>query len=222
MKISTFVPAAAVAALLAGCLAVAGSDASPTAFPDPKVDLPADKDATSATLVLGGGCFWTTEAVFERVPGVTDVVSGYSGGEKTTADYETVCTGTTGHAEAVKITYDPSKVTFGQLLKVFFAAAIHPTQKDGQGADTGSQYRSAIFYANDEQKSVAEAYIKQIEEAKVLDGPIATKVEEMKAFYPAEEYHQDYVKKHPDQGYVRATLPPKLERLKRVEDDAKK
>ena len=161
------------------------------------------------TAIVAGGCFWCTEAVFDQLDGVKDVVSGYAGGTKETADYKKVSTGDTDHAEAIRITYDPSKITFGQLLRVFFATH-DPTTKDSQGPDHGRQYRSAIFYANDEEKAVSEAYIKQLTDAKAYGDPIVTTLEPLKEFYPAEEYHQDFVQRNPNQGYVRAVAMPKV------------
>jgi peptide-methionine (S)-S-oxide reductase len=153
--------------------------------------------------------------VFDHLKGVKDVVSGFSGGEKSTAHYEMVSTGRTGHAESVKITYDPSQITYGQLLKVYFAIAHDPTQVNRQGPDTGTQYRSAIFYADEEQKKIAEAYIQQLNAAKVFSRPIATQVVPLKAFYPAEAYHQRYLENHPDQPYIVYNDLPKLAALKK-------
>jgi peptide-methionine (S)-S-oxide reductase len=166
-------------------------------FPDPKEDLKLAADAGPQTLVLAGGCFWCTEGVLENIPGVSDVVSGYSGGTEKTANYETVSTGLTDHAEAIRITYDPAKVSFGKLLKFFFAIAHDPTQLNRQGPDTGRHYRSAIFYANDNEKRVAEAYIKHLNEAKVFPAPIVTTLEPLKGFWVAEKYHQDFVRQNP-------------------------
>jgi peptide-methionine (S)-S-oxide reductase len=167
------------------------------------------------TLVLAGGCFWCTEAVFERLIGVDKVVSGYAGGDAATAHYEIVGSGKTNHAESIEITYDPSKISMGQLLKVFFAVAHDPTTLNRQGPDWGKQYRSAIFYKDEEQKKIAEAYIKQLDEAHVFNKPIVTEVTQLKAFYPAEAYHQHYVQLHPDNPYVQQNSIPKLEKLKK-------
>ncbi|HEY8668858.1 MAG TPA: peptide-methionine (S)-S-oxide reductase MsrA [Tepidisphaeraceae bacterium] len=182
--------------------------------PAPKVDLPApDKDKKEPrTLVLAGGCFWCVEAVFESLDGVSDVTSGYAGGTKEDADYHKVSAGETGHAESVKISYDPNKISYGQLLQVFFTI-FDPTTKDYQGPDHGHQYRTAIFYADDEQKKVTEAYIQQLADAKVFEKPIVTTLEPLKEFYPAEEYHQNYVKNHPDDPYVRQWAVPKLKHV---------
>ena len=166
------------------------------------------------TAVFAGGCFWCTEAVFELIKGVDTVVSGYAGGDKKTAHYEMVGSGATSHAESIQITYDPAKITYGQLLMVFFGSAHDPTQKDRQGPDWGKQYRSAIFYSNEEQKKIAEAYIQQLNEAKVFSKKIATEVVALPAFYPAEDYHQDYVKQHPNEGYVMVNSIPKVKKTK--------
>jgi peptide-methionine (S)-S-oxide reductase len=183
-------------------------------FPDPKEDLKIDPKAGNQSVVLAGGCFWCTEGVFENTPGVIDVVSGYAGGTKETADYESVCTGSTGHAEAIKLTYDPAKTSFGKLLKVFFSVAHDPTTLDAQGPDHGKQYRSAIFYENDDQKRVAEAYIKQLDDAKVFGKPIVTTLEPLNAFYPAEAYHQDFFRQYPNNPYIRQQAAPKVEKAK--------
>ncbi|MEA2734678.1 MAG: peptide-methionine (S)-S-oxide reductase, partial [Humisphaera sp.] len=167
----------------------------------------------SRKVVLAGGCFWCIEAVFEPLKGVTDVTSGYAGGTADTADYKKVSAGHTNHAESVQITYDPAKISYATLLRVFMT--MHsPTTKDGQHPDYGHQYRSAIFYANDDEKRVAEAYIKQLDDAKVFNEPITTSLEKLEKFYPAEEYHQDYVRKHPDDPYVVRWALPKLEKLR--------
>jgi peptide-methionine (S)-S-oxide reductase len=182
--------------------------------PAAAVDAPLAKTPSSQTLVLAGGCFWGVDAVFKHVKGVTSVTSGYSGGEKATADYETVSTGTTGHAESVQIVFDPSQVTIGQLLRVYFSVATDPTTLNAQGPDHGTQYRSAIFYNNDEQKRIADAYIAQLQAAKIYSGPIVTQVTPLKAFYPAEAYHQNYLALHPMQPYIVINDKPKVEALK--------
>jgi peptide-methionine (S)-S-oxide reductase len=202
-------PMLIVMLLSAGCL-FARSNAT---FPDPAVDVPATSGTQTA--VLAGGCFWGMEAVFERLKGVKNVVSGFAGGEKSTAHYETVSSGTTGHAESVKITFDPSQVTYGQLLKVYFAVAHDPTELNRQGPDEGSQYRSAIFYMDDEQKKVAEAYIQQLNAAHVYRRPIVTQVVAFHGFYPAEAYHQHYLDNHTDSPYIVYNDLPKLEALKK-------
>ena len=190
------------------------SDAA-TPLPNPVVDTPAATAKGTKTAALAGGCFWGVEAVFEHLKGVTQVVSGYSGGAKETADYHKVSSGTTGHAESVQITYDPSRITYGQLLKVFFSVAHDPTELNRQGPDTGTQYRSAIFYADAEQKKVARAYIDQLQAAKVFSRPIVTQVVPLKAFYAAEEYHQDFIVKNPHQPYVVFNDLPKIANLQR-------
>jgi peptide-methionine (S)-S-oxide reductase len=182
-------------------------------LPDPAVDAKSEKGPQVA--VLAGGCFWCTEAVFEPVKGVTEVVSGYAGGTKETAKYKLVSSGATQHAEVIQIRYDPSQISYGQLLKIFFAVAHDPTTLDRQGPDYGAQYRSAIFYVNDEQKRVAEAYVKQLMDAKSFDQPIVTKIVPLGGgFYPAEEYHQDFVKRNPMHPYVVANAKPKIKKLK--------
>ena len=197
--------------------AYAGGD-----LPKPAVDLPRPKDNAEQTLIVAGGCFWCTEASIEIIDGVKDVVSGYSGGEKETATYRQVCNGDTGHAEAIRITYDPSKISYGELLRVFFTAH-NPTTKNRQGADQGTQYRSAIFYQSEEEKRVAEAYIKQLNDAKAFENPIVTTVEKFKAFYPAEDYHQNYARAHPTDGYiVNVALPHVKKVMDHFKDELKK
>ena len=168
----------------------------------------------SQTAVFAGGCFWGVEAVFEHVKGVTDVKSGYSGGDAKTADYEKVSDGNTGHAEAVKVTFDPAKVTYAQLLTVFFSVAHDPTQLNRQGPDTGTQYRSAIFYVDEEQKKLTLNYIEAINKAKAFSKPVVTQVVPLNEFYEAEAYHQDYLVHHPDQPYIVIHDMPKIEALK--------
>jgi len=172
--------------------------------------------ATTEVAVLAGGCFWGQQGVFEHVKGVTKVVSGYSGGEAKTANYDQVSEGDTGHAEAVQITFDPRQVTFGQLLKIYFSVAHDPTELNRQGPDEGTQYRSGIFTASQEQEQTAKAYIAQLDSAHVFAAPIATKVEPLKAFYPAEDYHQDYLVKNPRASYIVINDLPKIAALKRV------
>lgn len=184
-------------------------------LPDPKIDAPLSTAIGTRTAVFAGGCFWGVEAVFEHVKGVTQVVSGYSGGSADTANYDQVSSGGTGHAESVRISYDPSRISYGRLLKVFFSVAHDPTQLNRQGPDTGTQYRSAIFFANDEQKRVAESYIAQLQAASTFPRPIVTQVTSLKAFYEAEVYHQDYLAHHPNQPYIVINDLPKLADLKR-------
>ena len=177
--------------------------------------------AYHATAVIAGGCFWCVEAVFEELDGVIDAVSGYAGGSKETANYEAVCSGTTGHAEAVQIVYDPAKITFGKLLEVHFATH-DPTTLNRQGNDTGPQYRSAIFYANDTERKTAEDYIARLTEERAYDRPIVTTLEPLQTFYPAESYHQNYVCANPRQGYVRAVALPKVDKVRKLfADDLK-
>lgn len=187
-------------------------------FPRPATDLPASKEGEKRTAIFAGGCFWCTEGVFQKVVGVTGVVSGYAGGSADTATYAQVSEGTTGHAEAIQITYDPSKTSFGQLLRAFFATH-DPTTKDRQGADHGTQYRSAVFYQNEDEKKVAEAYIKQLDDAKIFSRPIVTTLEPLAKFYPAEDYHQDYVNRNPNQPYIEGVAIPKIEKLKKYLPD---
>jgi peptide-methionine (S)-S-oxide reductase len=182
-------------------------------FPAPAVDIPAPPVKQTATVILAGGCFWGVEAVFEHLKGVTDAVSGFAGGKKTTAHYEMVSTGSTGHAESVQVTYDPSQISYGKLLEVFFSVAHDPTELNRQGPDYGTQYRSAIFYSNDEQKRVAEAYIKQLNEAKIYSRPIVTQMTPLDGFYRAEEYHQHYLEHNPNQPYIVYNDMPKLKHL---------
>jgi len=189
--------------------------ASAVAIPDPTLDAPLASAKGEQTAVLAGGCFWGVEAVFEHVKGVTDVKSGYSGGSAANAEYEKVGTGETGHAESVRVTYDPSQISYGQLLKVFFSVAHDPTELNRQGPDSGTQYRSAIFYANDEQKGIAQAYIKQLDQAKVFARPIVTQVAALKSFNEAEGYHQDYLAHHPDEPYIVINDQPKIENLRK-------
>jgi len=177
------------------------------------------ENAETRQVVLAGGCFWCVEAVYDQLEGVIDVESGYSGGSKETANYQAVCTGTTGHAEAVRITYDPKKITYGMILKVFFTTAHDPTTLNRQGADVGTQYRSAIFYASESQKQIAADYIKQLNEAGVFRDPIVTKLEPLMAFYPAETYHQDYAKLNPDQSYIQGVSDPKVQKTRKAYPD---
>src|SRR5215831_56686 len=183
-------------------------------FPAPAVDAPLASAKTHETAVLAGGCFWGVQAVFEHLKGVKSVASGYSGGFVKSPSYETVSMGVTGHAESVSFTFDPSKITFGQLLMVFFSAVHDPTQWNRQGPDTGSQYRSAIFFGSEEQKRIADAYIAQLDEAKVYSRPIVTKVEAFKKFFPAENYHQEFLRNNPNNPYIVAFDLPKLAALK--------
>ena len=184
-------------------------------FPAPSADAPLASVKSQQTAVLAGGCFWGVQAVFEHLKGVSSVTSGYAGGSVKSPSYESVSMGLTGHAETVSISYDPSQLTFGQLLMVFFSVAHDPTQWNRQGPDAGSQYRSAIFYTSAEQKRIAQAYIAQLDAAKVYSRPIVTKVEPFRGFYPAESYHQDYLKNNPENPYIVYNDLPKLEHLKK-------
>jgi peptide-methionine (S)-S-oxide reductase len=201
------------ASLLAAtaCNAKAGT-ASPV--PSPAVDAPRASVSAKQTAVVSGGCFWGVQAVFKHVKGVISATSGYAGGSKKNPDYETVSTGETGHAESVKIVYDPSQITYGELLRIFFSVAHDPTQLNRQGLDEGTQYRSSIFFTSDEQKRIAEAYIAQLDQAKVFPSPIVTKVVPLQAFYAAEAYHQNYATLHPDQPYIMFNDAPKVEHLR--------
>jgi peptide-methionine (S)-S-oxide reductase len=183
-------------------------------FPSPAKD--AAPSADEQTAVLAGGCFWGVEAVFEQLAGVKDVVSGFAGGSQSSANYHAVSSGTTGHAEAVKITYDARRVSYGRLLEVFFAVAHNPTELNRQGPDVGPQYRSAIFYGNAEQKVIAEAYIRQLNDARVFNRPIATKVVPLDGFYAAEPSHQNFVERNPGYPYVVYHDLPKLEHLRKA------
>lgn len=187
---------------------------SPEEFPDPVVDTKLADKAGQSRAILAGGCFWCVEAVYKDLVGVSSVKSGYAGGTADTADYETVSSGSTDHAEAVEVVYDPSRLSYGQILKVFFAIAHDPTQLNRQGPDTGRQYRSAIFYADDEQKRVAEAYVDQLNRAHVFDKPIVTEVVPLVAFYQAETYHQDYAARNPLNPYIVFNAQPKVRKLR--------
>jgi peptide-methionine (S)-S-oxide reductase len=190
---------------------------SPEQFPDPAIDVaPASGEQIA---VLAGGCFWCVEAVYLQLDGVRSVKSGYAGGTADTADYETVCSGTTDHAEAVEIRYDPANLSYGKLLKVFFSIAHDPTTRDRQGADVGRQYRSAIFYANDEQKRIAEAYTKQLDAAKLFDRPIVTEIVPLERFYEAETYHQNYAARNPGQPYIAYNAAPKVKKVRQYYAD---
>jgi peptide-methionine (S)-S-oxide reductase len=183
------------------------------AFPNPPKETAPHKGQLD-TAVFAGGCFWGIEGVFEDLKGVKDAISGYSGGDASTATYELVSTGTTGHAESVKVTYDPSVILYGTLLKVFFSVAHNPTELNYQEPDHGTQYRSAIFYTTPEQKKIAEEYISIISKAKIYHDPIVTTVQPLKGFYPAERYHQNFMRLHPDHPYIEAWDIPKLESLR--------
>jgi len=200
--------------MFTGVSACSAADRSSSAVPNPAVDAPLAAAKSEQTAVVSGGCFWGIQAVFQHVKGVVNATSGYAGGSAKTAAYEIVSTGETGHAESVKITYDPSQITYGQLLRVFFSVAHDPTQLNRQGPDEGTQYRSSIFYGNDEQKRIAEAYIAQLEKASVFPGTIVTKVVPLEGFYPAEGYHQNYAANHPHDPYIVYNDAPKVAHLR--------
>lgn len=206
------IASAALACVLAGgsASAVVSAAAVIPAYSGPAAAV----SSSRATAVFAGGCFWGVDAVFKHVKGVVAVVSGYSGGSAATAKYPIVGTGATGHAESVEVTYDPSKVTYADLLRVFFGVAHDPTELDRQGPDYGKQYRSVVFYANDGQKAVAEHYIAELDRAKAFPKPIVTEVSALKGFYPAEAYHQNFLERHPDNPYIVYNDLPKLARLK--------
>jgi peptide-methionine (S)-S-oxide reductase len=188
------------------------------AIPAPALDEPASS-ATSEVAVLGGGCFWGVQGVFQHVDGVTNAVSGYAGGDRATADYERVSSGSTGHAESVRISFDPHKITYGRILQIYFSVAHDPTQLNRQGPDSGTQYRSAIFPTSAEQAAVAKAYISQLDQSHTFDAAIVTRIEPDRAFYPAETYHQDFLTFHPAYPYIVINDLPKLTKLKRLFPD---
>nr|WP_241024767.1 peptide-methionine (S)-S-oxide reductase MsrA [Burkholderia sp. Ac-20365] len=212
---------------IAACVAIgAGAIAwQHVASAEQAVKIPAptqDEKAGSVhteTAVFAGGCFWGVQGVYEHVKGVKQVASGYAGGAANTAQYETVSGGDTGHAESVRITYDPTQITYGRLLQIFFSVAHNPTQLNYQGPDHGTQYRSAVFPQNAEQRSIAQAYIAQLNGAKVFSTPIVTKVEDFKGFYQAEQYHQNYLVLHPDSPYIAINDLPKIDYLKQMFPD---
>jgi|SRR5579872_207612 len=210
-RVSLFLLTSAVALSLLACSAKA---ASKQPVPPASVDVSLAKSPGTQTAVFAGGCFWGTQAVFERVKGVVKTTVGYAGGSASTATYDQVTTETTGHAESVEVVYDPSQITYGQLLRIFFSVAHDPTQLNHQGPDYGTSYRSAIFYNNDEQKRIATAYISQLDAAKVFPGKIVTEVTPLKGFYRAEDYHQDYALKNPNNPYIEVCDRPKISALK--------
>jgi peptide-methionine (S)-S-oxide reductase len=194
----------------------ADADAIDKAIPAPEADLSAAEATGPQVAVLAGGCFWGLQGMFEHVKGVTRVVAGYAGGEKATAHYEMVGTETTGHAESVEITFDPKQVSYGQLLRLFFSVAHDPTELDRQGPDRGPSYRSEIFFTSPAQERVARAYVAQLSKARLFASPIVTRIEPLKGFYPAEDYHQDYLIAHPHQPYIMMYDLPKIAALKRA------
>jgi peptide-methionine (S)-S-oxide reductase len=197
--------------ILLTALAVAATNPP---IPPLATDLPLASTPGKEKAVFAGGCFWGTQSVFQRVKGVLSTTVGYSGGSAKTATYKQVGTETTGHAESVEVTFDPSRITYGQLLRIFFSVAHDPTQLNRQGPDVGTSYRSAIFYANEEQMSLAKAYIAQLDQQKIFPKPIVTEVTPLKAFYRAEDYHQDYAYHNPDNPYIQVCDRPKIEALK--------
>jgi peptide-methionine (S)-S-oxide reductase len=213
-KIKTIVAALALAACGLACQA--GADAVNKVIPAPALDTPAAEATGQETAVLAGGCFWGLQGMFEHVQGVTKVVAGYSGGAKATAHYEMVGTEKTGHAESVEITFDPKRISFGQLLRLYFAVAHDPTELDRQGPDSGPSYRSEIFFTSPTQERIAKAYVEQLTQGKVFGAPIVTKIEPMKGFYPAEAYHQDFLIHNPTYPYIVRNDLPKIDALKRV------
>jgi peptide-methionine (S)-S-oxide reductase len=199
-----------------GLAGLARAEEPAVTIPPPAQDQAAPAGGATQTIVLAGGCFWGVQGVFEYTKGVTSAVSGYSGGTKETARYEMVGTERTGHAESVQVTYDPKQISLGKILQIYFSVAHNPTQLNYQGPDHGPSYRSAIFYADDDQKKIAEAYIAQLDAAHVFSKPIVTKLEPLKGFYPAENYHQDFLVTHPSYPYIVYNDLPKVENLKRL------
>ncbi len=199
---------------IAGLVAGNGADSATPTLPNPSADTTLATTKSEQSVVVAGGCFWGIQAVFQHVKGVISATSGYAGGNSKSAEYELVSTGETGHAESVKIVYDPSQITYGQLLRVFFSVAHDPTQLNRQGPDEGSQYRSAIFYGNDEQRRIAEGYIAQLDKAKIFPRPIVTQVAPLKGFYAAEAYHQNYAANHPSNPYIVYNDAPKVAHLR--------
>lgn len=199
---------------IAGLVAGNGADSATPTLPNPSADTTLATTKSEQSVVVAGGCFWGIQAVFQHVKGVISATSGYAGGNSKSAEYELVSTGETGHAESVKIVYDPSQITYGQLLRVFFSVAHDPTQLNRQGPDEGSQYRSAIFYGNDEQRRIAEGYIAQLDKATIFPRPIVTQVAPLKGFYAAEAYHQNYAANHPSNPYIVYNDAPKVAHLR--------
>ncbi|HTW35596.1 MAG TPA: peptide-methionine (S)-S-oxide reductase MsrA [Rhizomicrobium sp.] len=212
-----FLKNGAAAGLVAAALILpACADESPKEIPAAQLDAPKTQAAGTETAVLSGGCFWGMQGVFEHLKGVSQVVSGYSGGDARSAHYEIVSTGTTGHAETARITFDPKQVSYGEILRVYFSVAHDPTELDRQGPDDGTQYRSDIWYTNDMQKKIADAYIRQLTAARVFSAPIVTRVDPYRGFYPAEGYHQDYLIHNPDAPYIVYNDLPKIAAFRRL------
>ncbi|HEY3918238.1 MAG TPA: peptide-methionine (S)-S-oxide reductase MsrA [Stellaceae bacterium] len=218
MRIMSWLPSFLLSALAGGVVVFSLAVAEARTVPAPALDEPAGQ-ATSEVAVLAGGCFWGVQGVFEHVDGVSRAVSGYTGGDKKTAQYETVSTGTTGHAESVQITFDPRRISYGRILQIYFAVAHDPTELNEQGPDVGTQYRSTIFPSSAEQVKVAKAYIDQLNEAHVYGSKLVTTIEPNRAFYPAEDYHQDFLTRHPSYPYIVINDLPKVADLKRAFPD---
>lgn len=192
-----------------------GLRAEPTGVPDFDGDIAGSMAGGEDVAILGGGCFWCVDGIYRLLDGVTDVVSGYAGGPADSANYEAVCRGNSGHAEVVRVRFDPSRITYGKILKIFFAIAHDPTQLNRQGNDVGTQYRSAIFHVNEAQRDAAERYIRQLEEADVFTAPIVTDLAPLEAFHDAESYHQDYAARNPAQPYIACISAPKVQKLRK-------
>jgi len=216
----SFAGLGAAALALAAFATTRSSAESAHATPAPAVDEPLAKSSGKETIVLAGGCFWGVQGVFQHVKGVASAVSGYSGGDKSAAQYETVSTGATGHAESVKVTFDPREVSYGRLLQIYFSVAHDPTELNRQGPDTGSQYRSEIFAASPDQARIASSYVAQLGKAGAFSAPIVTRIEALKGFYPAEAYHQDFLTLNPSYPYIAINDLPKIEALKRLFPDS--
>jgi len=210
----------ALPALMAAIVpALASCAESATVIPAPALDEPVAAGGTQETAVLAGGCFWGVQAVFQHVKGVKQVLSGYAGGASSTAQYETVSSGRTGHAESVKITFDPHQISYGRILQIYFSVAHDPTQLNRQGPDAGTQYRSDVFVMDENQRRVAQGYVAQLDHAGVFRHPIVTRIDTFNGFYPAEDYHQDFATLHPDHPYIAFNDLPKIENLKRIYPD---
>ena len=216
LALVTLVPVALLALAIAVLSGPRSSAEEARAIPAPALDEPAASNARTEVAILAGGCFWGVQGVFQHVDGVIDAVSGYAGGARDTAQYQMVSTGSTGHAESVRIAFDPQRISYGHILQIYFSVAHDPTELNRQGPDTGTQYRSAIFPADPRQAEVAKAYIAQLEAAHVFPAPIVTRIEPGRAFYPAESYHQNYLTLHPNQLYIAVNDLPKIESLKRL------
>ncbi|MBX9711025.1 MAG: peptide-methionine (S)-S-oxide reductase MsrA [Xanthobacteraceae bacterium] len=199
---------------------ISSASEEPFIIPPPKADVTTDTQSGLKTAVIAGGCFWGVQGVYQHTDGVVQAVSGYAGGKQSTASYETVSGGATGHAESVKITYDPQKISYGKILQIYFSVVADPTQLNRQGPDSGTQYRSAIFTSSPEERKITEDYITQLNDAKVYKRPIVTAIEPMTGFYPAEDYHQDYLTLHPNQPYIAFNDIPKVENLKKLFADS--